>query len=81
MLLVAKALQRCYQPLKMNYETLGNVVPHLHTHLVPRYEDDAAAGQPFPVPTDVDGLPSIPEDELRHAALALRSMIEQLRPS
>jgi diadenosine tetraphosphate (Ap4A) HIT family hydrolase len=34
---VARALQKYYRPLKMNYETLGNVVPHLHTHLVPRY--------------------------------------------
>jgi len=26
----------------MNYETLGNTVPHLHTHLVPRYRGDKA---------------------------------------
>ena len=29
---VASALQRHYQPVKMNYQTLGNAVPHLHTH-------------------------------------------------
>src|SRR5215204_4874812 len=29
---VAKALADYYQPLKMNYETLGNSLPHLHTH-------------------------------------------------
>ena len=46
---VARALQRYYQPLKMNYETLGNIIPHLHTHLVPRYaEGDPAPGRPFP---------------------------------
>jgi len=80
-ILVARALQRYYQPLKMNYETLGNVVPHLHTHLLPRYQEDPAAGQPFPIPVDVDGLPTIPEDELRHEALAIRSMLDQLHPS
>lgn len=80
-ILVARALQRYYQPLKMNYETLGNVVPHLHTHLLPRYQEDPAAGQPFPIPVDVDSLPTIPEDELRHEALAIRSMLDQLHPS
>src|SRR6266542_1263084 len=27
---VARALQHNYRPLKMNYETLGNSLPHLH---------------------------------------------------
>ena len=30
-LTVARALISVYQPLKMNYETLGNSLPHLHT--------------------------------------------------
>ena len=34
-LAVARALISVYEPLKMNYETLGNSLPHLHTHLVP----------------------------------------------
>ncbi|HEV3288196.1 MAG TPA: UTRA domain-containing protein, partial [Streptosporangiaceae bacterium] len=38
-----------YEPLKMNYETLGNSLPHLHTHLVPRYTEDPRPGQPFPL--------------------------------
>jgi diadenosine tetraphosphate (Ap4A) HIT family hydrolase len=33
----------------MNYETLGNTVPHLHTHLLPRFEVDPAPGRPFPL--------------------------------
>ena len=36
-LTVAGALIAVYQPLKMNYETLGNSLPHLHTHLIPRF--------------------------------------------
>ena len=46
---VGKALATFYKPLKMNYETLGNTVPHLHTHLLPRYEIDPAPGRPFPL--------------------------------
>lgn len=37
---VAKALAQVYQPAKMNYELLGNMVPHMHWHLVPRFTDD-----------------------------------------
>jgi diadenosine tetraphosphate (Ap4A) HIT family hydrolase len=32
----------------MNYQLLGNSVPHLHVHLVPRYLDDPAPGKPLP---------------------------------
>ena len=37
---VARALASVYQPVKMNYELLGNLVPHIHWHLVPRLADD-----------------------------------------
>lgn len=37
---VAAALHKVYQPAKMNYELLGNMVPHMHWHLVPRFIDD-----------------------------------------
>jgi diadenosine tetraphosphate (Ap4A) HIT family hydrolase len=45
--LVASAVQERYQPMKMNWLSLGNGVPHLHVHLVPRYADDPAAGGPI----------------------------------
>lgn len=41
MCLLALAIQTCYRPHKLNYELLGNQVPHLHWHLFPRYPDDA----------------------------------------
>lgn len=44
---VAKAIDARFQPIKMNYLTLGNWVPHLHTHVVPRYLDDPAPGGPI----------------------------------
>jgi diadenosine tetraphosphate (Ap4A) HIT family hydrolase len=37
---VARALARVYRPVKMNYELLGNQVPHIHWHLVPRLAGD-----------------------------------------
>ena len=29
------------QPTKINLAALGNMVPHLHWHVIPRYADDA----------------------------------------
>ena len=37
---VAKAIYDAYHPYKMNYELLGNVLPHLHWHIIPRRETD-----------------------------------------
>jgi diadenosine tetraphosphate (Ap4A) HIT family hydrolase len=70
---VAEALQRYYRPLKMNYEVLGNALPHLHTHLVPRYLDDPAPGRPFPFLGDER--PDLPEELVQRDAAALRAML------
>ena len=45
---VALAIERVFRPCHVNYLLLGNIVPHLHVHVVPRYLDDAAPGQPLP---------------------------------
>lgn len=44
--LIARAIEVAYQPAKINYLTLGNSLPHLHTHIVPRYVDDPDPGRP-----------------------------------
>ncbi len=43
----AEALYRVFQPTKMNYELLGNMVPHMHWHLVPRFSDDPLWPRPI----------------------------------
>ncbi len=43
---LARAIEVAFQPRKMNYELLGNQVPHLHWHLFPRRADDPAALKP-----------------------------------
>jgi diadenosine tetraphosphate (Ap4A) HIT family hydrolase len=40
MSLLARAIEECFHPHKLNYELLGNVVPHLHWHVFPRSADD-----------------------------------------
>jgi diadenosine tetraphosphate (Ap4A) HIT family hydrolase len=71
---VARALLAEYEPLKMNYETLGNSLPHLHTHLIPRFVADPRPGRPFPMP-DLAAAEPMPEDRLLAEAAALQSRL------
>ncbi len=57
--------------MKINYQTLGNRTPHLHTHVTPRYEDDPAPGAPLP---DCPNLP-LPECQWLADAIALRQRL------
>jgi diadenosine tetraphosphate (Ap4A) HIT family hydrolase len=74
-LAVTRALISVYKPLKMNYETLGNSLPHLHTHLIPRFTDDPRPGQPFPL-TAQQPKAEVPEAQLRTDAEALRKLLD-----
>jgi diadenosine tetraphosphate (Ap4A) HIT family hydrolase len=38
---VEAAVREVMAPTKVNLASLGNVVPHLHWHVIPRYADDA----------------------------------------
>src|SRR5574341_2324194 len=37
---VARALAEVFKPVKINYGLLGNRLPHIHWHVVPRLADD-----------------------------------------
>ena len=37
---VAQALDRLYQPAKINYAVFGNLCPHVHCHVVPQFAED-----------------------------------------
>jgi diadenosine tetraphosphate (Ap4A) HIT family hydrolase len=65
-----RAIVEVLQPDHVNVESLGNVVPHLHWHIIPRYRTDPCWGAPiWPGP---DG--SMPDtrlpDEVRQALIA-----------
>lgn len=38
---VEEAVRQVMQPDKVNIAALGNMVPHIHWHVIPRYQDDA----------------------------------------
>jgi diadenosine tetraphosphate (Ap4A) HIT family hydrolase len=44
---VAEALFTVFQPTKINYELLGNMVPHMHWHIVPRFSTDPLWPRPI----------------------------------
>ncbi len=43
---VGEAVYKTFNPVKLNYEILGNSDPHLHTHIFPRYKSDLYPKRP-----------------------------------
>jgi diadenosine tetraphosphate (Ap4A) HIT family hydrolase len=44
---VERAQRAVLAPEKINLASLGNVVPHLHWHVIPRFSDDSRFPQPI----------------------------------
>jgi diadenosine tetraphosphate (Ap4A) HIT family hydrolase len=42
-----EALRDVFAPVKVNLASLGNAVPHVHWHVIPRFADDAFYPQPI----------------------------------
>jgi len=42
-----QAITGALEPDHMNVEQMGNALPHLHWHIVPRYKDDPRWGSPI----------------------------------
>ena len=59
---VELALREALQPHKLNLASLGNMTPHLHWHVIPRFTDDAH------FPTPVWAAPVRTPDPLKLAA-------------
>jgi diadenosine tetraphosphate (Ap4A) HIT family hydrolase len=71
MMRAARALERVYQPTKMNFEIMGNAVPHLHCHIVPRYYGDPVPGRPLRL--------DLPEQTTLLAADEYAGSVERIR--
>ncbi|GAB3411209.1 HIT family protein [Massilia agilis] len=63
---VETAVREVMDPDKINVASLGNVVPHLHWHVIPRYVDDAH----FPNPVWANAVRK-PDEKLLAARRAL----------
>ncbi|HUR19216.1 MAG TPA: HIT family protein [Vicinamibacterales bacterium] len=71
---VGVMVERVFRPCHMNYMLLGNIVPHLHVHVVPRYLDDPAPERPLPwAPSPVpEARFAEQSQQLKEAASSLR---------
>jgi len=67
---VGRTIEAAFELIKLNYNLLGNEVPHLHAHVVPRYADDARPG--WPSRSWRTAPPNMPEDRFRADLEALR---------
>ena len=71
----ARAIHAHFGPAKLNFLTLGNAVPHLHTHIQPRYLDDPAPGAPLPWALLETAQP-LPEGLFEAQVRALRRLLD-----
>ncbi len=61
---VETVLRQSLQPTKVNLASLGNVVPHLHWHVIARFDWDAR----WPAPVWASKVREVPDAEQRLAA-------------
>jgi len=73
----ARAVFLAMKPDRMNYASLGNVVPHVHWHLVPRYREDPRWGSPI-YTSDLADMPrtALGEEEYRRIADRIRAQLD-----
>ena len=75
--LIAKVVAQIYEARKINYELLGNQLPHIHWHVIPRLADDPAPLEPV---WRVQHEPLLPSgSELQNTIQRLRQGIENAR--
>ena len=79
MVLLAKAIEQTFQPRKMNYELLGNQVPHLHWHLFPRRPDDPEALKPVWLALERAENDPKEKERLQSAAVSRAEIIDRLQ--
>lgn len=59
----SSALQKAFSPHKMNYACYGNVVPHMHWHLIPRFaHEENREMPPFCLSDQFNNFPVTPHE-------------------
>lgn len=77
---VEEAVREVMEPQKVNLASLGNMTPHLHWHVIPRYADDAQWPSPVWAAAAREVKPSALElrrARLPRLAAAIRTRMEQ----
>ncbi len=78
MSIVAEAMFEVFQPVKLNYELLGNRHAHLHWHLFPRHVNDPNIHNPiWIIDKTVRNNTFLPETELKQTIKNLQTAIQK----
>ena len=73
---VEEALRETMRPDKMNLASLGNMTPHVHWHVIPRFRDDRHFPGPVWAAPQRDGAPGAEREErVAGLAAALRARL------
>lgn len=56
---IERALRALLAPTKVNIASLGNVVPHLHWHVIARFADDSHFPAPIWAPAQRQAVPAL----------------------
>jgi diadenosine tetraphosphate (Ap4A) HIT family hydrolase len=76
----AEAIAAVTHPHKLNYECLGNTEPHVHWHLLPRYEDDDLRLGPIWIRPEAERKRQLDEHDRRALMASLRAEIVKRIP-
>ena len=75
--LAQQAVMQAVRPDHVNVESLGNVVPHLHWHIIPRCKGDPKWGEPvWTTPLDSMRDTRLADDDRAGLLAALRKALE-----
>jgi len=67
---IAKILAQVYEAKKINYELLGNQLPHIHWHVIPRLATDPAPLEP---------VWRVPHEPLFRSGVEIQSAVQLLQ--
>lgn len=70
---VAEALYGAFSPAKINYELLGNMVPHIHWHIVPRFASEPL--WPKPIWAEPHDVLILAPEEYQQRIIEIRSLL------
>lgn len=75
---VEEVLRETMRPDKVNLASLGNMTPHVHWHVVPRFRDDRHFPAPVWAPPQRDS--AVPPERSERAAGIAAALIARLGP-
>jgi diadenosine tetraphosphate (Ap4A) HIT family hydrolase len=74
---VGRAIALATSPLKLNYECLGNLEPHVHWHVFPRFEADAMRAAPVWMRPEAERKASLEDSDRRALIQTLASELRR----